>query len=60
MTDQQHTTNERGAEHPSPEPSIPESHDSIELSEDTIIVYDRKDTQRWICADTVVRCAEFR
>lgn len=48
------------AEFDAPEPSIPASHDSIELTEDAAVIYNREDSQQWIWTDEAVPRAERR
>lgn len=56
MTDLHQTANDRVT----PEPSVPASHDSIEFTEGSVVVYDRENTERWIWADEAVHCDDMR
>lgn len=60
MTDQRHAVDNRGEEFPAREPSIPETHDSFELTDESFVVYDREDSRQWIWADEGVHLAEHR
>ena len=60
MTDQRHEPTDSVAEYPAREPSIPETHDSIELTDDSVVVYDRADSAQWIWSDATVRLADHR
>lgn len=60
MTDQQHESDERIAEYHASEPSIPETHASLELTDDAVIIYDREDSRQWLWADEAVQRAAWR
>lgn len=60
MTNQRHAPNGHIEDYPAPEPSIPATHDSFELTEDTVIIYRRENSQQWILADEAVQCTEHR
>lgn len=60
MANHRQTTDDHVAEYHAREPSIPESHDSIELTTDTVILYDREDSRQWIWADEVVHRSDIR
>lgn len=59
MTDLRYITIDRVAEQVAPEPSIPESHESVELGDGTV-VYNRGDPQQWIWANEAVDCTDAR
>lgn len=60
MANQRHTSNDHIEEYYAPEPTIPATHDSIELTEEAVVVYDREDSRRWIWADEAVDRTECR
>lgn len=60
MIDERHESADRIAEYPAREPSIPETHDSIELTDRAVVVYDRTDADRWLWSDAAVQLAECR
>jgi hypothetical protein len=60
MANQRHTTDSHVEEFYAPDPSIPAGHDSIELTEDAVVIYDREDSQQWIWTDTAVQRTEYR
>lgn len=60
MTDQRHATNDHVPDYSVPEPSVPEAHDSIELTEDAVIVYSKENSQQWLWTDAAVHRAENR
>jgi hypothetical protein len=59
MTVQRHATDHYVADYYVPEPSIPTSHDSFELTEDAVIIYGR-DPGQWIWTDTAVQRRDCR
>jgi hypothetical protein len=60
MTEQRHGSTAGVPDFPAREPSIPEPHDSIELTDDAIVIYDETDSQRWVWTDEAVRLAALR
>ncbi|WP_435181551.1 DUF7331 family protein [Halorussus sp. AFM4] len=60
MIDERHDTDDRIAEYPAREPVIPETHDSFELTDSAVVVYDRTDADRWLWSDAAVRLADRR
>lgn len=60
MTNHCQSTNGHVADYHAPEPSVPATHDSFELTDDTVIIYRRESSRQWILADEAVRCVEHR
>lgn len=60
MTDQRHATDDHTPDYYVPEPSIPEDHDSFELTDDTVIIYGKRSSRQWIWTDGAVERTENR
>ncbi|NHN61610.1 MULTISPECIES: hypothetical protein [Halorussus] len=60
MIDERHESDDRIARYPAREPSIPETHDSIELTDHAVVVYDRTDADRWLWSDAAVQLEKCR
>lgn len=60
MTNQRHESSSSIPEYPVREPSIPDAHDSIELTDDSVVVYHRLDSAQWIWSDAAVERTDHR
>ena len=60
MANYRHATDSHVEEYHAPEPSVPPSHDSVELTADSVILYDREDSRQWIWSDAVVQRPDMR
>jgi hypothetical protein len=60
MTDQRHATDDHAPDYYAPEPSIPTSHGSFVLGEDTVIVYGEENSEQWLWSDAAVERTENR
>lgn len=59
MTDQRHATDSHVADYHAPEPSIPTTHDSFELTEGAVIIYGQN-SREWIWTDEAVQRTDYR
>jgi hypothetical protein len=60
MTEHRHAKDGHVAAYRVTEPSLPETHDSIELTEDAVVTYEWDDSEQWIWTDEVVQCTARR